>query len=148
VASLASSLGGAAARIVVLHITNPGSGRVTPAVVARWGSGDDFANVIPMPAARSLGPGETWEIRAPFSLAALAMGTYAVRVQVQLVGFVHDDITASTTTSQWPIGLFVLGGVLLLLIGVAVVIRLRVRHTHARSDPAEMPGGLPSDQWT
>jgi hypothetical protein len=125
VATLASSFGGPAQRSVEVRITNPGNGPVTPTVVARWGSGDVLSNVIPMPPPRQIDPGQTWEIRRPFALGAFAMGTYAVRVQVELVGFVDDDAVKATTTSQWPVALFVLGGVLILLIGIAVAVRRR-----------------------
>ncbi len=134
--TLASSMGGAALRTVELSIYNASSVPWTPHLIGRWGKGTGITHVISMPSVGSMAPGSSTTIRAPFSLPALSVGTYAVRVVVLVVGFQHQG-SAMTSTSQWPVGLFILIAVVLILLVWLVVTLLRRRARRRASRAAQ-----------
>ena len=138
-ATVASWFGGAAPRTLELRITNPGDRPVTPVLVGRWGRGSDPENVIRMPTVRSLGAGQSTEIRARFALGAISVGAYAVQVQVQQVGR-PGAIVVSSSTSQWPMGLFAWGLVLLVLLIAILMAATRRRRRRGKAEPQTGPG--------
>jgi MYXO-CTERM domain-containing protein len=140
-ATLASFFGGRAPRTLEFRLRNTWDHAVSPVLLGRWGQGKDLPNVIEMPSFGSLGPGQTRELKVPFSLTALSIGSYTVAVRVQLVGYPRE-FAATTTTSQWPIGLFLLGLLLLVLLAYLVAIRRRRKET---AEPAATDDGAPGE---
>jgi hypothetical protein len=147
----ASSFGGAAPRTLEFRVHNAGTGSETPVLLGRWGTGAHPTNVIKMPVMRALGAGQSTEVRAHFSLSPLSTGTYTVRVDILTVGF-HEVASASSSTSTWPIALFIVGLVLLGLVlwGVSKIVLNRWRRTHEKEGvaseeelPAVAAGALP-----
>lgn len=141
--TLESSLGASALRRLSLRITDVGSTTVTPVLVGRWGTGTDPRNVVRMPSVGALGPGQSRVVTVPFRLGAFSVGTYDVRVDVQLLQSPHV-VTVTSSTTQWPIGLFVLACLVMLSL-VSTVILLR-RRRHARLlDTGSPPGATPTE---
>ncbi len=137
--SLASSFGAPATKTVTLRLENPGQTTITPVLVGRWGSGQDTPYVITMPRLRPLGPGRAVTVRTNFQLKAFAIGTYRVAVSVQSVGLAHE-VSASASTTQWPVALFVCLGLLAgLVVWVALAARRR-RRARRRADDDEARG--------
>ncbi len=142
--TLVSFFGGRAPRTLVFRLRNTWDHAITPVLLGRWGNGKDLSNVIEMPSIGSLRPGQTRELKVPFSLTAISIGSYTVAVRVQLVGYPRE-VAATTTTSQWPIGLFLLGLLLLLLLVYLVAIGRR-KEGAAQPEEAEVeaPEGEPA----
>jgi hypothetical protein len=134
-ATLASLFGASAPRTVEFRVLNGGTLTQTPVLIGRWGSSTQYTNVIQMPALRPLAAGQSEAVRAHFSLPALSMGTYTVKVEVQAVGS-HDVASKTATTSTWPILLYVAVLVLLALLIFAIVkiVRNRRQRASAASD--------------
>ncbi len=143
--TLVSLFGGPAPRTLEFHLRNLWDQPVTPVLLGRWGDGKDLPNVIKKPRVRTLGPDQSLDVKVPFSLPALSIGSYTVAVQVQLVGY-PQEFSATTTTSQWPIALFVCCLLLLLLL-VYLYVKTRRRKKAAEQEaaPAQAPDGPASD---
>ena len=126
--TLASAFGGAAPRTVEFRIRNTGTQPVAPVLLGRWGSGTQITHVIEMPIVAQLGPGVSETIRAHFSLPALSVGNYTVKVEAQAIGSGPID-TATASTSTWPFALFIVALVLLglLLLGIEKMVQNRRR---------------------
>jgi hypothetical protein len=138
--TLASSFGAAAPRTLDVRVDNLGTRTETPLLLGRWGTGKRYTNVIKMPTMRSLGSGQSQVVQAHFSLPALSMGLYTVKVFVEGVGFrvVASD---SGSTSTWPIALFVtcLVALELILMGIVKVVRNRRRRRAAEEGAGRQP---------
>ncbi len=132
--TLVSLFGGPAPRTLEFHLQNVWTKPVTPVLLGRWGNGQDLSNVIEMPRVRTLRPGQSLELKVPFSLPGLSIGSYTVAVQVQLVGYTHE-FSAATGTSQWPIALFV-SCLLLVLLLVYLYAKTRKRNKAAEQEAA------------
>jgi len=137
--TLASFFGGPAPRTLEFQLRNTWDEPVTPVLVGRWGKAKNVANVIEMPHMGPLGPGKSRDVHVPFSLTALSLGTYTVAVRVQLVGY-QKEFGAAAATSQWPIGLFILGLLVLLVLVYIVVARHRRKKQGAETEQA--PQGI------
>lgn len=133
--TLKTSLGASVHQTVTLRVANVGHLTETPLLIGRWGTGRRLTNVIVMPTLSSLGPGRSVDVRARFTLPALSVGTYKVSVTAEVEGFDYQT-TATTTTSQWPIALFVLAAVVLALLVAALVLVGRRRRRARRGPPA------------
>lgn len=129
--TLASMLGFASHRTVVLRVHDPGPTPMSLVLVGRWGKGGALRNVIEMPVIARLGPGQSREVRANFTIGSFSFGNYRVEVEAQLIGY-PPETTASSETSQWPILLFVCV-VLALLALLALYWRLRRRMRESRA---------------
>ena len=138
--TLASAFGGAAPRTVEFQVSNVGTLTETPVLVGRWGTGNKINNVIKMPTLQEVAAGKSVAVRAHFSLPALSMGSYTVKVFVQVVGF-HNVASDSATTSTWPFALFIALLVLLELLLLAITKIVRTRRRRAAG-----PGGVDSAQ--
>lgn len=133
---LAQAMGGAAPRVLVLEVENTGDYAVERArVKAAWGKGDDPNHLIHTPKIARIEPGTTETIRVPFDLDTGSVGTYEVRGDVGVVG---NRATFSTTTSQWPWGLFV--ALVILVQIVLLAIRNRVRARTPEEETAALGG--------
>ena len=142
--TLVSFFGGRAPRTLEFRLRNTWDHAITPVLLGRWGNGKDLPNVIEMPSIGSLRPGQSRELEVPFSLTALSMGSYTVAVRVQLVGFPVES-SATARTSQWPVGLFLLGLLLLLLLVYLVAIRRRKNGAAAPEEgQVQLPVGEPA----
>jgi hypothetical protein len=121
-----SAFGAPAPRTITMQLENPSSTTVKPVLVGRWGRSGHATTVIPMPHLGALQPAQRVTVRVPFDLTALSVGSYVVRVEVQLVGS-PNPLVATTTTSQWPVALFVAVALLIAAVIVGFVIRRRQR---------------------
>ncbi len=128
--SVGSVFGAPAPRTLTVGLDNSGRTTVAPVLVGRWGRSGDATTVIKMPKLRPLKPGQRVTVAVPFDLGALAVGTYEVHVEVQLVGL-PTSLSETTTTSQWPIALFIAVGLLVLWLVVGIVRRRRRREDEA-----------------
>lgn len=141
--TVGSAMGASAPRTMVLGVRNAGTAAETPLLLGRWGPAGQVDHAITMPAVKPVAPGATETVRAAFSLPALATGSYTVRVTAEVVGFRHEA-SAATTTTQWPVGLFALGALVVLLLVLALATRPRRRRRRlARARPAA--GQAPSE---
>jgi hypothetical protein len=134
-ATLASFFGGRAQRTIEFGLHNTWNHPVTPVLIGRWGKGQDLTNVIEMPHLKALGPGQRQEVKVPFSLTALSIGTYTVAVKVQLVGYTRE-FSAATATSQWPIGLLIIAALLILALAYLIAARRRRKRREAGQQAA------------
>ena len=141
--TVASAMGASAPRTVVLLLHNAGTATETPTLLGRWGRAGHVDHVIAMPAVKAVAPGASERVRAPFSLPALATGTYTVRVTVEVVGF-RREAAATTSTVQWPVGLFALGA--LLLLAVVVLLATGPRRRRRRGRRVQAPPGQPTPE--
>ncbi len=140
--TLASAFGGAAERTVSVEIYNPGNAAVTPVLTGRWGRGSNPQNVIAMAKALPVQPGRTEEVRTNFTLSPLSVGEYTVRVEMEQLSSSQRTPSFSTTTANWPIGLFAIGLLIALAIlaGIAVAVRVVVRRIQEEdSDDSARP---------
>lgn len=124
--TIGSAMGAAALRTVELQVHNAGPYPEVPELIGRWGHPTQVDHAISMPKMGSVAPGATKRVRVTFSLPALSLGTYTVRVTAQVVGFTRQA-SATTSTTQWPFGLFALGALLVLVVVVLLVARPRRR---------------------
>jgi hypothetical protein len=139
--TVGSAMGTSSRRTVEFQIRNAGLLSWTPLLTGRWGRPTAIRNAITMPYIGELAPGATKEVRATFTLPAFSVGTYDVRVGAQVVGFTATS-AATTSTTQWPIGLFVVLALILLLIVLGLVIRPRRRR---RRQPPPAPPRVPEE---
>lgn len=110
-----SALGGRAPRTVTFEVHNPGTIPMRLVLLGRWGTGSVLPNVIDLPTLAPLAPAATRRVSVPFALEEFAMGAYDVRIEAQLVGYTKAA-SAEVTTSQWPVLLFVLLGLAVVLL--------------------------------
>lgn len=134
-----SAMGLSTSRTVELRIHNAGSLHETPVLTGRWGRPTAVQHVITMPSVGQMAPGATKAVRATFTLPALSVGTYDVRVEADVVGFTARS-SATASTSQWPFGLFALLALLLLLVVLALATRPRRRRRRQPPPPAQVSG--------
>jgi len=132
--TIGSAMGTSTERTVELQIQNSGQFTETPVLIGRWGRPADVRNTITMPYVGPLAPGTTKDVRATFILPALSFGTYDVRVVSQVVGFTATS-RATTSTTQWPFGLFAVVALFVLLVVVALVTGPRRRRQRRAAPP-------------
>lgn len=139
--TLASAMGASVTRTVELLVVNAGPLVETPRLTGRWGHPTQVRNVISMPRVGPMPAGSSKTVQARFTLPALSMGVYTVQVTAQVVGFANQA-SATTSTTQYPVGLFVLGVVLIVLVLLLLVTRpRRRRRRRARRVPPSQPSG-------
>lgn len=136
--TLSSAMGASTRRTVELELTNPTTAPVTPVLFGNWGRGADPTSTIRFPRQRALGAGQSRMVEASFEVAAFSVGTYTVKVQAQLVGYPRAA-TATTTFGQWPVGLFALAAVVLLVILSLLVGSYRRRRRDRRRQALVRP---------
>lgn len=124
--TVGSVMGAAAPRTLELRVHNAGPYQETPVLIGRWGQPTAVDHAITMPSVGSLAAGATKDVHVTFSLPAFSVGTYTVRVSAQVVGFTKKA-SATTSTTQWPFGLFALGALAVLVVVVLLVARPRRR---------------------
>ena len=142
--TLSSAFGGSADRTLKFRLVNPGPLPWTPLVLGRWGKGSKTTNVINMPPVGAVGAGQSTEVVAEFSLPALSVGHYTVKVMVQVVGF-QGESTAKVSTSTWPFGLLIVALILLELIVMGITRKVRRRRRARAAARQTAPGGSPSE---
>ncbi len=125
-ASFGSVMGTSSPRTVEFRLRNATSFPETPLLTGRWGRPTAVHNAVTMPYVGQMAPGATKLVRATFTLPALSLGTYDVRVEAQVDGFTTAS-SATTSTSQWPYGLFAVLALVLLLVVLGLVTRPRRR---------------------
>ncbi len=110
---LASWLGGAAERTLILTIINSGTIPVdNPPTVVTLGRGEDPTQLLTQPDLGQVVPGQTSEVRIPFELPPGSFGSYTVKTTV---GGLDQPTAARASTSTYPWFLLV-GGWLLIQI--------------------------------
>lgn len=132
--TLGSLMGTSTKRTVEFRIHNASPFPDVPVLTGRWGHPTEVHNAITMPYVGEMTPGATKALQATFTLPALSLGAYDVRLTAQVVGFTAKSHGTASTT-QWPIGLFVVIALFLLLVLLAIIIRPR-RRKRRQAPPA------------
>ncbi len=108
---LASWFGGAAARELILTLTNTGTLPLeNPPTTVTLGKGQDPTELLTLPRLGSIAPGQTTEVRIPFELPAWSFGSYTVKTTV---AGLDQPTAARGSASTYPWFLLVIGWLLL-----------------------------------
>lgn len=131
---LSSWFGAAAAREVVLTLTNTGTLPLeNPPTTIALGKGQDPTDLLTLPRLGAIAPGQTTEVRVPFELPAFSFGSYTVKTTVAGL----DEPTAARGTASTYPWFLLIGGWLL------IQIPLLGLHKRRRPEPGEeAPGDL------
>ena len=112
-----------------MEIYNPGNAAVTPVLTGRWGRGSNPQNVDRHGQGTFGATGSDGGGANKLHAEPIVVGECSVRVEMEHLSSSQRTPSFSTTTPNWPIGLFAIGSLIALAIlaGIAVAVRVVVR---------------------
>jgi hypothetical protein len=137
--TIGSFFGAPAVRTIEFRLTNAGTVPAAPILIGRWGSGADLSTVIAMPRVGSILPARSVDVRVPFQVSALSVGTFNVRIAAEVAGQERVAVSTSVTT-QWPIGLYA-GALAVMVCLVYLLIIIWPRRFEPRREAGRVSGG-------